>query len=1269
MTAPADPRASPPFGPAHHHYHKALETEKQLLTFVQSKGPFDPNVRILRNNIRELYESVILEDHEFAESHEVEQLLWRLHYTRIEEFRARIRKIMSSGGSGTGTAVVPSGNKPGVRREPVHKILAVFRSFLSEATGFYHDLILKIRAKHGLSQDDLSCDPLESADSKIDDKRTVELKRCQLSCHRCLIFLGDLARYKEYYADGDAANRDWSIAAGFYVKAASLWPSSGNPHNQLAVLATYVGDELLAVYHYYRSLAAETPFLTARDNLTLLFEKNRHNHSRLVASLAERRSHVTGQLGPGTTGAKKGKLQGEKALDSGHGNGKAIKRHPEQQDSGGAVELNVSETLKNFRVQFVRLNGILFTRTSLETFPEVNSCVLGGLEQLFGFKSEGFNTSFLSAGGIWASGPNVILQLVTILIFTVHNVNWNPDTYQPTYSEILQRSVILQNAFTATFECAGYLMQQCAGTDDTSTSPLLPGLLVVMEWLAGRPEMAIGTEVGEKEGHARVFFWRQCVNVLNRLLEEEVRDDEKGSLSGAFGSLSLKPSREESERAFLLWEDYELRGFTPLLPVQSDLDYSKRPTVGLGSKKERDARIRRLIKAGKAISITLEGNEKGIQYDSETDRFHVAGEKHRREPKQNVLGVPVEDSTMADALKENMDVRPFRDPNVKHLVLNPGKDKESKEFPLIKPSSGEEEDEVIVFKPLEKLKQQAKTNIMEQERNMAGISNAMSTTSSQIGPKNLTSSREELQKSSQEGASLFTGVDKLLPGPLPINVSSTTNHSSMISSDGGGAQGLAFESVAVACGVPEQASDHMSSKVVGSSIANSTFVSSNTSVSLGLVSTSSSSLATDFGGSSSGSMAGHICGPLNNWGSGNGFGVFPNQLPWSHMPANLNWQPQDAMVGNPPWNNESRMLATVKGLSDIRAGGQNIGLGERLSFSEVFPNVPQIVLPDNSQQNTYHGFQMPTMVSNLQAAPSFNVNAKLLDGLEQVKPSSQAANVAGKNDILSYGRIEEGVTSSAVRPVAGSLNDFEKAIPRAGVRPSGIRPPPGFGPFPGRPPVILPIASAFESKPVADGQLASTTVQSKPTPGTSQPFSDMKGASEGEEQQGDDYRWLDGYMPGGRDTSQLANLGQSSSVGSSDYGIWPAGSNPLAEVTASPFPGMKLSNRFSTTPLLPIAQQQQQQLLLQQQNLIAQLQLKRQPLLEQEHQHQERERQRLAQLQQFHTMQLEAQLEHERQHLQNLEQLQQPQESQASQQQPPQPVWYGQNYGRDSFVS
>lgn len=39
------------------------------------------------------------------------------------------------------------------------------------------------------------------------------------------------------------------------------------------MLATYVGDEFLALYHCIRSLAVKEPFPDAHDNLILLFER------------------------------------------------------------------------------------------------------------------------------------------------------------------------------------------------------------------------------------------------------------------------------------------------------------------------------------------------------------------------------------------------------------------------------------------------------------------------------------------------------------------------------------------------------------------------------------------------------------------------------------------------------------------------------------------------------------------------------------------------------------------------------------------------------------------------------------------------------------------------------------------------------------------------------------------------------------------------------------------------------------------------------------
>ncbi|GJW36710.1 SMG7-like protein [Tanacetum coccineum] len=46
------------------------------------------------------------------------------------------------------------------------------------------------------------------------------------------------------YGEGAPNPRDFATAATYYKQAATLWPSSGNPHHQLAILASYSGDVL-----------------------------------------------------------------------------------------------------------------------------------------------------------------------------------------------------------------------------------------------------------------------------------------------------------------------------------------------------------------------------------------------------------------------------------------------------------------------------------------------------------------------------------------------------------------------------------------------------------------------------------------------------------------------------------------------------------------------------------------------------------------------------------------------------------------------------------------------------------------------------------------------------------------------------------------------------------------------------------------------------------------------------------------------------------------
>lgn len=211
---------------------KNVELENKRRKAAQARVPSDPSAW---QQMRENYETIILEDHVFSEQHEIENALWQMHYRRIEELRAHFNAAANSSGTTNGKVHPTSGP------DRITKIRTQFKTFLSEATGFYHDLMLKIRAKYGLPLGYNSDDPENQIPSSNDGNKSVELKKGLISCHRCLIYLGDLARYKGLYGEGDSKARDFAAASSYYLQASSLWPSSGNPHHQ--VFSTIKGQD------------------------------------------------------------------------------------------------------------------------------------------------------------------------------------------------------------------------------------------------------------------------------------------------------------------------------------------------------------------------------------------------------------------------------------------------------------------------------------------------------------------------------------------------------------------------------------------------------------------------------------------------------------------------------------------------------------------------------------------------------------------------------------------------------------------------------------------------------------------------------------------------------------------------------------------------------------------------------------------------------------------------------------------------------------------
>ncbi|XP_066253479.1 nonsense-mediated mRNA decay factor SMG5 [Euwallacea similis] len=137
--------------------------------------------------------------------------------------------------------------------------------------GFYHHMILKLNLKLNIRLQNIVDCEIVLTENINEFEITPELKEWGLQAiHQCLIYLGDLSRYKLELKP----NSDSAFAIRYYLQAAAFKPDFGMPHNQMGTLSMNKNNFLDAVYHYLRCLACKIPFEGTLNNLQSLFEKN-----------------------------------------------------------------------------------------------------------------------------------------------------------------------------------------------------------------------------------------------------------------------------------------------------------------------------------------------------------------------------------------------------------------------------------------------------------------------------------------------------------------------------------------------------------------------------------------------------------------------------------------------------------------------------------------------------------------------------------------------------------------------------------------------------------------------------------------------------------------------------------------------------------------------------------------------------------------------------------------------------------------------------------
>ncbi|GJJ14582.1 hypothetical protein Clacol_008848 [Clathrus columnatus] len=335
-------------------YHSELIIRldnRQVKTLVQGLkeslaklDPWERDIEFQRSNLRRQLLQLILVHPYSKESKDADHSLWMTtSYYLISAYKSRIAAADAIVHHSANESHSHRANRSEVNGHyhgkvsfvEYRKLVHRFRQFLAEEEKFWTNFIIRIvrvfdiqgsrstLATLGIvvGPDNLSeTSPTRNGRRNLFPNEDVtqppspnqkEQKLVMLS--KALVYLGDIARYREHYNEGGGRPRagkdfhddtksasrgrggrrgavdqlprprNYSKAQECYERARLLVPDVGNACHQLAILAGYQQDTFGGILQYYRAMCVKQPYETAASNLDSTLSRNLEVYKSTIA--------------------------------------------------------------------------------------------------------------------------------------------------------------------------------------------------------------------------------------------------------------------------------------------------------------------------------------------------------------------------------------------------------------------------------------------------------------------------------------------------------------------------------------------------------------------------------------------------------------------------------------------------------------------------------------------------------------------------------------------------------------------------------------------------------------------------------------------------------------------------------------------------------------------------------------------------------------------------------------------------------------------------